>query len=180
VSNLSQSTSVNAIPVVTPQKMGAFWAHVKELRLAHVQRVQQMEFQEAAASPEAISSPALPIGAPHNLAALRNGRGLASGTSLLSNTPEPNSGRQLRNLVGRTGNNASNQAVPPGLPSGIGNQERREQMFAALLDTPKGAQALAAGRHGWELRKCSICHCWTHAYHARYKKYAVLLNNRIH
>jgi len=30
----------------------------------------------------------------------------------------------------------------------------------------------------WEIKKCSICHCWTHAYNQYQHKYAVLLNNR--
>lgn len=31
----------------------------------------------------------------------------------------------------------------------------------------------------WVIKKCSICQCWTHAYHAGFKKYAILLNNRL-
>ena len=136
-----------------------------------------MEEQQAAASPDATPSPALPGGAPHGLAALRNGRGLASGTSLLSNTPEPNSSRQLRNLISRGAHQLGNHAVPPGQPTALlDQQEMHAQLVAALQETPKGAKASS---NGWDLRKCSICHCWTHAYHAGFNKYAVLLNNRI-
>lgn len=34
-------------------------------------------------------------------------------------------------------------------------------------------------KNEWDIKKCSICHCWTHAYHPGLKKFAVLLNNRL-
>merc|ERR1711990_1047091 len=84
----------------------------------------------------------------------------------------------MGNLISRGVNNIGNQAVPPGQPNGLEQQEMHAQMMAALQETPKGAKVPGADG-GWDLRKCSICQCWTHAYHAGFNKYAVLLNNRI-
>mmetsp|Transcript_26470 Transcript_26470/g.40404 ORF Transcript_26470/g.40404 Transcript_26470/m.40404 type:complete len:269 (-) Transcript_26470:15-821(-) len=32
----------------------------------------------------------------------------------------------------------------------------------------------------WDIKKCSICNCWTHAYSPTLNKFAVVLNNRLH
>ena len=52
---------------------------------------------QAIASPDASPSPDLIGQQPFGMGALRNGKGLASGTSLLSNTPDQYSRRQMQN-----------------------------------------------------------------------------------
>lgn len=66
------------------------------------------------------------------------GLGLNSATSLLSNTPEPASGR-------------------------VRGVDLNKRSF----------------ENSWDIKKCSICNCWTYAYNHHQNKYAVLLNNRI-
>lgn len=109
--NISQTVDVNSVSVVTKKKIH--------------------NITKALGAAVSTSPAPGPFGA-------SGGLGLNSATSLLSNTPEPISGRLRGANINKKGS-----------------------------------------ENTWDVKKCSICNCWTYAYNAYQNKYAVLLNNRI-